>query len=277
MRIPTALLALLFAASLHAQAHAPLTSDKDLIIPRTSANRIVIPIAGSTPGGNGTFFRSDITVINFRAAEQRVELRWLPLGTSGAGIAPVTITVPAQSGFFSEDFVTNILQQSGLGAIDVRAVDANGELDPNAALHATARIWTPEPQVTNGTMSQTFPAIVPVTTNGLLRWIFGVRRNEQYRMNAGITNLSDTTQRFRVTTIGSTPAGAGETTEVEVAAQSVSQFGLTGTATGSFQVVVQNISDAPSPNFITWASSIDNVTGDAWSQMGFPAPPQPQP
>ena len=270
MRITTLLLTLALAVSLTAQS-AP----KDLIIPRTSAQRIVIPIAGNTPGANGTYFRSDITVINFRAADQRVELRWLPLGTSGSGSAPVTITVPAQSGFFSEDFVNNVMQQSGLGAIDIRGVDANGADDPNAALHAAARIWTPEPQVTNGTMSQTFPAIVPVSTNGILRWIFGVRRNAQYRLNGGITNLSDSTQRFRVTTLGSTPAGAGESTEVEVAAQSTSQFPLTGAATGSFQVVVQNISTTPSANFITWASSIDNVTGDAWSQIGFPAPAQP--
>lgn len=270
MRYQPLLLSLLLATSALAQ---PVQPD-DLIIPQTGANRLIIPVAGSVAGGAGTFFRSDINVINFRNADQRVEMHWLPQGASGDSVADRTISVGARSGFSSEDFVTNILGTSGLGAIEIVAVTSSGEVDPNGLLHATARIWTPVPESGEGTMSQTFPALILTASNVQTKWIFGVRRDPRYRLNVGITNNSTVAQRFRITTIGS-QTGGGETTELDVAARSMQQINLPGTANGTFQIVVQNISvTTVVTTWQTWASSVDNVTGDAWSQVGFPAASQ---
>ncbi|HEY0139928.1 MAG TPA: hypothetical protein VGF48_03475 [Thermoanaerobaculia bacterium] len=270
MRYTSLLLSLLLATSALAQSVEP----NDLIIPQTGSNRLIIPVAGSLPGAAGTFFRSDINVINFRNADQRVEMHWLPQGSAGDSVADRTISVGPRSGFSSEDFVTNILGTSGLGAIEIIAVTSTGEVDPNGLLHATSRIWTPVPNSTEGTMSQTFPGIILTPSNVQTKWIFGVRRDPRYRLNVGITNNSTVAQRFRITTIGS-QTGGGETVELEIPGRSMQQVNMPGTANGTFQIVVQNISlTTVVTTWQTWASSIDNVTGDAWSQVGFPAASQ---
>src|ERR1051326_931605 len=98
-----------------------------------SAPELLIPAAGSTPGVNGTFFRSDITIGNFATHDQIVRLRWLPQGVSST--FSMTMTLRGRSGVRSEDFVTEILGQSGLGAILITGVTSSGGLDPTADLY----------------------------------------------------------------------------------------------------------------------------------------------
>src|SRR4051812_12623103 len=115
-----------------------------VITTRGPAAQLLIPAAGAQPGGGNTFFRSDISLINYRGISQRVRLQWLPQDVSGVGLAPIDITLNGASGIASEDFVTNVLQKSGLGAILVTGVDSGGVPDDAALLVATSRIWTPE-------------------------------------------------------------------------------------------------------------------------------------
>ena len=271
LRLLSPLAPLVLASALAAQPSVPVSND--LFTPTTSAPRVVIPVAGAIAGNNGTFFRSDINVINFRNADQRVALHWLPQGGTGDDVPERTIAVGARSGFSSEDFVTYILNTSGLGAIEIVAVDANGAPDPNGQLHATSRIWTPRPDGAGGTLSQTFPALIIQNSAVQTKWIFGVRRDlDRYRLNAGVMNNASIAQRYRITTIGS-QTGAGETTEIDVPARSIQQINLPGTSNGTFQVIVQNIStNGLGTSWQAWASSVDNITGDAWSQVAFPAP-----
>lgn len=265
MKAPATAVALfLFAVASHAS----------LVTLPSGSSEILIPVAGAAAGANGTFFRSDINVVNFSSSARRVQLFWLPQGASGSSIAPIEIDVAAASGFSSEDFVTTIMGQTGLGAILIRGVTSNGAFDPTAQLYATARIWTPG---AGGTVSQSFFTIAtPQQAASSRKWIFGVRRDSRYRMNAGIANASDLAQRFRITTIaGGAPA---DVVEVDLLPMSMQQLAVTGAATGSFQVVVENITAGTRTNsWQAWASSIDNVTGDAWSMMAFPAPTQSEP
>ena len=242
----------------------------DLIVPQTSASRILIPVAGNAAGANGTFFRSDISIVNLRNVDQRVLLRWYPQGRAGDDPSLTrAITLQARSGVSSENFVLNQLQQTGIGSIDIIGVREDATFDPEAQLHATSRIWTPQPNVTNGTMSQSFPSIVLTSSQNPVKWIFGVRRSEQYRLNVGVSNPGSVAQRFRVTAVGET--GTTEVVEFDVPAMSMEQRGIAGTG-GVTQLVVQNISSPFSGTWQAWASSIDNVTGDATSQIAFPAP-----
>ena len=243
----------------------------DLIIPQTSAPRIIIPIAGEAQGAFGTHFRTDISLTNFRDADQRVALRWLPADRSGADVPLRTITINARSGISSADFVGNVLGQTGLGGILIYGVDAQGQPDEDAQLHATSRIWTPEPNVPNGTMSQTFPAIVHELAIWRVKWILGMRRSDQYRLNVGLVNPHSTSMPFRIRLI--TSGGALETRDVVLPPYSIHQEGMAGTAE-PVQIILE-VNDNNPPALMAWqgwASSIDNVTGDAWSQMAFRAP-----
>jgi len=107
------LMLLFVSAAAYAQLTAP-------------APQVLVPAAGAVGGLNGTFFRSDIAIFNFRNADQNVALRWLPQGQSGAATQRVVITIRALSGVISEDFVTDFLHQTGLGAILISAVNADG-------------------------------------------------------------------------------------------------------------------------------------------------------
>ncbi|HYK04429.1 MAG TPA: hypothetical protein VE974_21945 [Thermoanaerobaculia bacterium] len=243
----------------------------DLIVPQTSASRILIPIAGETPGAFGTHFRTDISLTNFREVEQRVALRWLPADRSGADVPLRFITINGRSGISSNDFVGTVLGQTGLGGILIFGVDAQGQFDDDAQLHATSRIWTPEPNVPNGTMSQAFPAIVYEPTISRIKWILGMRRSEQYRLNVGVVNPHPNAMAFRIRVI--TANATVETRDLILQPYSIHQEGMAGTAE-PFQIIVET-TETTANAWQSWASSIDNVTGDAWSQMAFRAPSAP--
>lgn len=247
--------------------HGQPVESNDLIVPQAAAPRIIIPVAGSVQGGNGTFFRSDINIVNYRSVEQRINLYWLPQGSSGSAIAPRTIAIAAASGFASEDFVTNVMLQSGLGAIEIVGVDANGLPDADARLHVSGRIWTPSPDGEPGTFSQTFPAIIPTTGGSVAKAIFGLRRSSAYRLNAGVANFSNSTQRFVITT-----PQAGNSVTIELSPRSMQQVALPGSDLPAVQLVIQNITSPGTSEWQAWGSSIDNFTGDAWSQVAFPSP-----
>jgi hypothetical protein len=233
---------------------------------------MLLPAAGNVQGANGTFFRTDVNLINLGAADQRVALYWLPEGRAGSS-TPKILKIDRRSGIFSADFVANVLEQTGLGSIRIIAIDAGGAEDPTAQLHASVRIWTPEPNVPTGTMSQTFPTVVMTSASfSSIKYIFGVRRDAQYRMNVGISNADSTTRRFRVTATPSSDPAASEVFDVEVPPRAMVQRLVPGTSTGSFQITIVNLDEpANTTTYQAWASSIDNVTGDAFSQIAFPA------
>ena len=228
------------------------------------------PAAGAQPGNGGTFFRSDITIINYRGADQRIRLQWLPQDVSGGSGPAVETTIAASSGFASEDFVTNVMQRSGLGAILVTAIDTAGAFDSRAQLVATSRIWTPQP-ATVGTTSQSLPAIATNDIASSAVAILGARRDARYRTNVGIVNIASDVQTFQVVVFGSF---GSEVRQVDVQPLSMVLFGVTGAAsTTPLQIQVQNVTTvARSSSFVAYASSVDNVTGDAWTTLGSNLP-----
>ena len=264
MRISAVVFALLLTTAAFGQ------QTDDLIIPISGAPDILVPAAGDVTGVNGTHFRSDISVLNLRNVPQRVRLYWLPQGSSGKLLAPTTIDLPAQSGFQSEDFVTSVLNRSGLGSIEVQGVNQDGVADPDARLHVAARIWTPRPDGAAGTMSQTFPAIALVPDTANVKAIFGLRRGVQYRLNVGVSNPTPQPRRFRVTVVVSPSSGTPVQSQfdIDVAEDSMEQRAVSGSSEGIAQVLIEDItSPAVAGTWHAWASSIDNDSGDAWSQM----------
>lgn len=247
-----------------AAGHAQLTTE------RAGTSQLLIAAAGRVAGANETFFRSDINVVNYRDADQRVRFNWLPQGQTGVGIAAVEIVIPKATGIASEDFVTEVLNQSGLGSILVTAITPDGQFDTQGKLHATARIWSNQPGLSTGTVSQTFPIISlnDVNSSSGVR-ILGQRRDDRYRTNVGIINLSPSEQTFRVSVLADTRT---ELQNVIVPGLSMQQVPLTGPPATNLQIAVTNITTAPSPNWVVYGSSVDNTTGDSWSSLGFYVP-----
>jgi hypothetical protein len=251
-----------------------ITASADLIVPESGAARILVPAAGNAQGAGGTYFHSDIQVANLRNVPQRVLMYWMPQGSSGAAIAPVAIDLDAQRGISSEDFVANVLSQSGVGAIEFVGVTEAGQFDSAAQLHVSSRIWTPRPDGADGTMSQPFPSIIlDGETEPNKKTIFGMRTRSQFRMNVGIANPAPSTQRFLVKAIILTgTVNESVELEVEVPARAIVQSLVSGlTHTGVVQVDIQKLTPGIS-EWQAWGSTIDNFSGDAWSQMAFVSP-----
>jgi hypothetical protein len=234
------------------------------------AAEILIAAAGSTPGANGTFFRSEITISNLRDQAQRIELRWLP--QAGAPPAdPVFVNLSSGDSRRSEDFVQDVLHTTGLGSIIAAGVLEDGSPDPSARLHATSRIWTPQPG-TSGTTSQSLPTIPLAPLGGDSAAIFGLRKTDQYRVNVGLVNFdAQHEQTFDVEIPSTRLSIPPESYEVRVLPLSMQQISLnTPWQPLLYQVEVSNTTPPAtrSNRWATYGSSIDNVTGDAWSEIG---------
>lgn len=255
----------LAAAAFAAEPHS-----NSVVIPLTAVSQFLIPAAGSTPGANGTFFHSDIAIINFASHDQVVRFQWLP--QSGAAGSTTTLTIPAQSGIRSADFVATYLNQTGLGAIIVTGMTSTGVPDSSALLYATTRIWTPQPN-SAGTTSQSLPAIPMSTINTQVAALFavgGADNPSNYRTNVGIVNLDPVNAQTYLILLPSSPGGATSGGQVTIAPMSMQLAGL-GSGIGPTQeILIQNVTTTGKSNsWIAYSSSVDNVTGDAWSELAI--------
>jgi hypothetical protein len=242
------------------------SSFANVVLPLGAASQVLIPAAGSTQGANGTFFKSDITIINLTSHDQAVALQWLPQGVSNSGA--VTITIPAQSGLRSADFVHDYFNTTGLGSIIVTGVTGAGTVDSTAALYVNSRIWTPEPG-TAGTTSQSFPAVPLSAANAASAALFAVGGPDNpanYRVNVGIVNVDqNNTQTFAVTLPGTTT----QTFIVSIPPMSMQQISLGSGISATTQISIQNATSSAtrSNSWLAYGSTVDNVTGDAWSEL----------
>lgn len=275
MRTPLIIAAILLAtSSVNAQLATPTWG-------------LLIPAAGAVQGANGTFFRSDITLTNFRNSPQMIQIQWLPqdLASVASGIDnPIITTMDANATIASEDFVTQVLHQQGLGAILITGWSwrPNLTVDGNALLYATARIWTPQPG-SSGTVSQSFP-VIPMTTivppppsnvEGI-RQILGQRIDAHYRTNVGIVNLDTLhTQTFIVVQSSDIPSFVPLQSEIEVGPSQMVQVPLANIPAANLVVYVNskplpgNVAGMWDRVWAAYASSVDNVTGDAWSNSAI--------
>jgi hypothetical protein len=241
-----------------------------------SAPELLIPAAGSTPGANGTFFKSDITVGNFAERTQAVRLTWLPQGATAT--YSTTINLGPRSFIRSDDFVHDFLGQSGLGAIVVTGVNGFG-LDQTAQLYAASRIWTPQPGTT-GTTSQSLPSIPTSTINTTDAALFslgGTGVGNGFRMNVGLVNLDPVNAQTFMIVFTQSPLPFA--IPVTVAPMSMQQGTLGSTNFFNPEVLITNgTPEATRSNlWVAYGSTVDNVTGDAWSQLAVPGAPNINP
>jgi hypothetical protein len=246
---------------------AAVPQANNVVLPVNAAPQLLVPAGGSTAGAGGTFFRSDITLINFGSTDQRVQLRWLP--QAGAGTPMTTeITIPALNIIRSEDFVTNYIGVQGLGSILITGLTSTGAIDTNAKLYASSRIWTPQPG-TSGTTSQTLDVIPPSSTALTNAAIFGLRRDQRYRANVGIVNLDPTSAATFVISVPTQAVPATENYSVTIPPMSMQQVSLAQSIAILNQINITRASST-AVAWTAYGSSIDNVTGDSWTELALP-------
>ncbi|HEX9163981.1 MAG TPA: hypothetical protein VF980_19900 [Thermoanaerobaculia bacterium] len=246
------------------------SSFASVVQPVGAAPQVLIPAAGSTTGANGTFFRSDIAIVNLVNRDQNVLAQWLPQAGTGNG-AEVTFTIPALTGVRVADFVADRFGVSGLGSIILSGIVPGTSLtiDPTARLFVSERIWTQQPG-TGGTTSQSFPAIPLQTINTPSAALFGLGGPDDpslFRVNVGIVNVDPkNTQTYVVTPIQQ--VFPPTTIQVILPPLTMQQVPVGGAGSVSQINVTNTTPTATRSNLWTaYGSSIDNITGDAWSEL----------
>lgn len=246
---------------------------------------IIIPVAGTVPGANGTFFQTDLTLTNRTISAQPllVDVFWLPRDVRGTG-APVTrLTLSPGAINFYEDFVTRTLHQQGIGSIVLRAVNADGSANQAGRIDAFARIWTPVPGGA-GTTSQSVHAstLYQIPSDDLqpiAGMIYGLRQDTNFRSNYGIVNLTADRQTYSVSFLTN---GRTHTETVSVEGNSMTHRPVPASETGPLTIAITvgwcGICGAtPLPTYVAYGSSIDNHSGDAWYSKAQAAYPHNEP
>jgi hypothetical protein len=154
-----------------------------LLAPAASAielagNDLIIPVAGRTPGANGTFWETDLVLSNlspeYGGLNVKVET-WL----DGQRLEFV-VEIPALGTVTIDDFLrTRFGRQTGVGIVRV------SNALPDAQLAARARIHT------TGDVGQSVPGL-PVSSLARESLIPGLTNATGNRSNLGIANPNDT-------------------------------------------------------------------------------------
>ncbi|HKO00537.1 MAG TPA: hypothetical protein VJ032_02520 [Thermoanaerobaculia bacterium] len=224
----------------------------------------VFPIAGSGAGSGGTFFRSEAVIVNRRSVAQDVSFFFFPIGggASNCNRPSVRKRLNANTWYLYTDFVQDVFGTSGFGAVIALGVTASGATDQNALLDGNARIWTPQPGSNGGTTSQNFPSVSLSMPAGA-QSTFGLRLDEFYRSNWGVFNYDTVARTFDIDIDG---FRGSRQFSVLIDACSLVQQSIPGGPYGSFLMTI-GARDGRALYF-TYGSSVDNVTGDAWSVTG---------
>lgn len=221
---------------------------------------LIFPVVGSLPGKNGTYFRSEVFIVNYRPYPQQIAVLWTPAGVRNCENAATFIEVPANSWYFYSDFVQQVLKTTGIGAVLLVSVNSSRtDVDKNAVIDGYSRIWTPAPTGFQGSMSQAFPP-VSLATHGGWSVAYGLRSDAQFRTNVGILNVKQFTRTFHVKLQGVNAQG-----QFSLSAPGCSFVSMAAPSGNYGPMAVYVWADDQGDEWYGYASSVDNYSGDNWS------------
>lgn len=222
----------------------------------------IFPIVGSVGGSNGTFFRSETTLVNNLNRFQDIELYYFPAGGNSCAVAPQYMRMDPLTWYVWSDFVQSVFGRSGLGSVIIFAVTPNhANVDTTASIDGFSRIWTPLPNSSVGTSSQSFPAEA-LEFNGGTRWAYGLRQDANFRTNVGIFNYDVVARTFDV---GINGLSGNTSFPMTAGACTMALTNVPGGVYGLFE-----LSMSARDGRALWygfGSSNDNFTGDSWSSV----------
>ncbi len=171
---------------------------KALVLDAASTD-LLFPILGKIPG-----WQSDLMLINHRSTPQQLAIYFVEQGKNNGSAAGRTYTLPANFMTYWHDFFGTALGiNNGLGSIMIIGVNSSGDLDTEARIDGSARLF--QTNAAGGTLSQMFPA-VPVhdAPAGARTTALGLRSDQNFRANAGVVNFDTVARTFTVSIVGGT-------------------------------------------------------------------------
>ncbi len=199
----------------------------------TNTIRQTVPVAGRIPGALGTFFTTDVRLLNREARDVTATLVFTPSGADGrTDFAAMNVDVAAGQVIALDDVVGGFFTTEGIGQLEV-----------DGDVVTTTRTYTRN--ASGGTLGE---AIAPEagSTSGLLEPLYN---NAQFRSNVGFAETSGTGGTISVS-FGSVP------TTYAIAPFGHFQISVPGTG----PIAVRFTSTTA---VAAYGSTIDNNTGDA--------------
>ena len=245
------------AAAASAQPIQTVGAMLDQLASQVSRSRsyVVIPVAGHVTGAGGTEFRSDVTVV--ASVPQRVAVAWLAQGVDNSAEPLDFFEVGPDPAFFP-DMIAATLGKSGLGALVVVGVTAEGAFDPNARLRAFARVWTPVPGCSGtSSLSMTGSSFVPPS---YYSYLTGLILDAGHRGTVGVVNPEPLPIRA-IAHIFRPDYSLVDEVEIVVPGRSMKQVPMPAADAGPVAVWIE-VHDFH--RFAAYATSVDQASGDAW-------------
>jgi hypothetical protein len=210
-----------------------------------------VPGSAYTPGLNGTFWTTDLTVYNPLDAALTVEAAFLsgPGDNSGASFATLGAIDPGHTAEFLNVVAT--LGKSGNGALRLRCSAAADRAQGVIVAHT----WTPA-AAGGGYGLGAAAQVVPSSERSV---VGGLRQDGAYRTNVGVVNPTSAAADVELIVVDATGDRVADVTwtlgPYGARQASLASLGVTTLAGGS--LVVQGA------NVLAYASPVDNATGDS--------------
>jgi hypothetical protein len=215
-----------------------------------------VPVVANNAGAAGTFWRSDVNIVNVGGIDTQVVLQLFPELVGGSPAFDLAILDPIGLAAGEQLSISNVVQtRFGL-------VDAKGGLriysNNGAPLVISSRTYTSDPS-SGGTYGQDVNGVMVARE----AWASGLRHDSLYRSNLGIFYPGLEPAQFSVMVYSSD----GE--EVGSGTISFSQAGFIQRSLDSFNVSMMidgylklTCSD-PTVGWFAYASRVDQISGDA--------------
>lgn len=230
------------------------------------ANELLIPAAARGAGANGTFFQTDLRIVNLSAMRADVKITFLSSGSDNRNAASLILSIePRQSREFNDVLQSLFSLQTGLGALRLESGDS---------VAATSRTYTTSSSgPCLGSFGQFIPALDPQRAE-LRSVIPGVSisalptagsRSNFGAVNPGVepATVSVTLRNGDGSVIGTTTLSIPPLGHVQQALSAL--FNITSmTSTNAFLEINASIP------LLAYVSVVDNASGDS---MFIPAGP----
>jgi len=216
------------------------------------SSRVLVPAVGRAPGIGGTYWRSDVTVMNPSTSAVALKWRYLPAGSDNTAMGWSTLPMAAGETRVLRDVAAMFGITSGTGALEFAA-------DGFAAPVITSRTYTST--VEGGTYGQ---SIDPVTGFRADAYVPGLRADATYRSNVGFYNNSDaqTGATVRLLANGQQIASAFVTVPAHAPVQSSLAALFPGVNLSLYPMLTLHAHTDGGAILFAYGSVVDNVSGD---------------
>lgn len=159
----------------------------------------VVPAVGSTSGGGGTLWASELTIFNPQPHTLFVSVTFLPSGLSQG--SEVLVEIPPNQFFATSNVVSNVFQRAGTGSLLLATfVEDNKHVTNPTILNLSFVVRS---NTFNNASSGTFGQAIPGAIAGLMDFEF----EQLSAISAGVRNFGTTGQSGFRTNVGAVNLG----------------------------------------------------------------------